>query len=151
EATLNLATAQQFSVFEAFATSWRGWAQAVGRRDPAGLQMLRSGMASLAAAGHTQSQPFYSMLLAEAADHVGQGQDVLLMLANAGRVLETNGQREMLSEAYRLQGALLRGRPSPDLDGAEACFQRALGLAREQEARSWELRAALSLGRLWLR
>jgi predicted ATPase len=55
----------------------------------------------------------------------------------------------VLAEAYRLQGVLLRRQVIPDLVQAEACFQRALHIARSQQARSWELRAALSLACLW--
>jgi predicted ATPase len=52
---------------------------------------------------------------------------------------------------YRLQGALLLQLPTPEVDGAEACFQQALAVARRQQAKALELRAALSLSRLWQR
>ena len=55
----------------------------------------------------------------------------------------------MLAEAYRLQGAFLLRQALPDAAQAEACFQQALAVARRQQAKSWELRAALSLSRLW--
>ena len=57
----------------------------------------------------------------------------------------------MLAEAYRLQGALRLQQAVPDVGHAEACFQQALTIARQQHAKSWELRAALSLARLWQR
>jgi predicted ATPase len=53
------------------------------------------------------------------------------------------------AELYRLQGELLRQLPRPDVGQAEACFQQALDVARRQQARALELRAALSLARLW--
>jgi predicted ATPase len=55
----------------------------------------------------------------------------------------------MLAEAYRLQGTLLLQQTAPDASQAEACFQQALDIARHQQAKSWELRAAMSLSRLW--
>jgi predicted ATPase len=55
----------------------------------------------------------------------------------------------MLAEAYRLQGELLLRQATPDAAQAEACFQQALAVARRQQAKSWELRAAMSLSRLW--
>jgi predicted ATPase len=55
----------------------------------------------------------------------------------------------MLAEAYRLQGALLLRQAVPDASQAAACFQQALAIARRQQAKSWELRAAMSLSRLW--
>ena len=59
------------------------------------------------------------------------------------------GRGDLLAEAYRLQGVLLLGQVIPDAVQAEACFQQALAVARRQQAKSWELRAATSLARLW--
>jgi predicted ATPase len=50
---------------------------------------------------------------------------------------------------YRLKGELLLGQTAPDASQAEVCFQQALSIARRQQAKSWELRAAMSLARLW--
>jgi predicted ATPase len=55
----------------------------------------------------------------------------------------------MVAEAYRLQGTLLLRQAAPDAVQAEASFQQALAIARRQQAKSWELRAAVSLSRLW--
>jgi predicted ATPase len=55
----------------------------------------------------------------------------------------------MLTEAYRLQGELLLHHALPEVAQAEACFQQALAVARRQQAKSWELRAAINLARLW--
>jgi predicted ATPase len=55
----------------------------------------------------------------------------------------------MLTEAYRLQGAFLLRQAVPDVAQAEACVQQALAIARHQQAKAWELRAATSLSRLW--
>jgi predicted ATPase len=54
-----------------------------------------------------------------------------------------------MAEAYRLQGKLLLRQATPDMAQAEACFHQALDLARCQQVRSYELRAAISLSRLW--
>ena len=56
-----------------------------------------------------------------------------------------------MAEVYRLQGVLLLRQVIPDAAQAEACFQQALAIARRQETKSWELRAAMSLSRLWQR
>ena len=58
---------------------------------------------------------------------------------------------DLLAEAYRLQGELLQRQAVPDAAQAEACFHQALAIARRQQAKSWELRAATSLARLWQR
>jgi predicted ATPase len=62
---------------------------------------------------------------------------------------EASGRGDLLAEAYRLQGTLLLRQAAANTARAEACFQQALAIARRQQAKSWELRAAVSLGRLW--
>jgi predicted ATPase len=94
-------------------------------------------------------RPFGLVLLAEAAGHVGQVAEGLRLLAEARTEFEESGRGDMLAEAYRLQGELLLCQPTPDAAEAEACFQQALAVARHQQAKSWELRVALSLSRLW--
>jgi predicted ATPase len=63
--------------------------------------------------------------------------------------LVDKGDRWYEAELYRIKGELLLQQAVPDAPQAEACFQQALAVARRQQARSWELRAALSLSRLW--
>jgi predicted ATPase len=151
EATLTLASAQGFTVFAGFATCWQGWALALQGQGAAGLARLRQGLAALTATGHAQSQPLYLMLLAEVSAQVGQVEEGLRRLAEALTVLKVNGQGDLLAETYRLQGALRLRAAAPDVAQAEACFQQALTLARQQHAKAWELRAALSLARVWQR
>jgi predicted ATPase len=64
-------------------------------------------------------------------------------------MLEASGHGDLLAEAYRLQGSLLLRQAGTAAAQAEACFQQALTIARRQQAKSWELRAATSLARLW--
>ena len=89
------------------------------------------------------------VLLAETAGHAGQVEEGLRLLAEALTIMEANGQGDMLAEAYRLYGALLLRQSVPDALQAEAYFQQALAIARRQQAKSWELRAAVSLARHW--
>jgi predicted ATPase len=115
----------------------------------AGLAQLRQGMAAILATGQEVSRPLWLVLLAEAAKHVGQVEEGLRLLTEALTAFEVSGRCDMLTEAYRLQGELLLRQAVPDAVQAEACFQQALTIARHQQARSWELRAATSLARLW--
>jgi predicted ATPase len=71
------------------------------------------------------------------------------LLAEALAAVDRTGERYCEVEVYRVQGELLLRQAVPDAPQAEACFQRALAIARHQQARSWELRAAMSLSRLW--
>jgi predicted ATPase len=99
--------------------------------------------------GETVSQPIYLVLLVEALGRAGQVEEGLRLLAEALAACEASGRGDMLAEAYRLQGALLLRQSAPDPTQAETCFQQALAIARRQQAKSWELRATMSLARLW--
>jgi predicted ATPase len=115
----------------------------------AGLDQMRQGLAAIVATGHTLSQQIYLVLLAEAAWHTGQVEEGLRLVAEALAALQASGRGDMLAEAYRVQGELLLRHAVPDTGQAEASLQQALTIARRQQAKSWELRAAMSLTRLW--
>jgi predicted ATPase len=103
------------------------------------------------ATGQTLSRPLHLALLAEATGHAGQVTAGLRLLAETLTAIEESGRGELLAEAFRLQGELLLHQTVPDAAQAEVCFQQALAIARRQQARSLELRAAMSLSRLWQR
>jgi predicted ATPase len=149
EALLTLATAQGFPVYVAYATCWRGWALAMQGQGQAGLGQMRQGLAAILDTGQTLTQPLCLILLAEAMGHAGQIAEGLHLLAEALAVLEAMGRGDLLAETYRLQGELLLRQAAPDAVQAEACFQQALTIARRQQAKSWELRAAVCLSQLW--
>jgi predicted ATPase len=107
------------------------------------------GRSSPLATGQELSRPFCLVLLAEAAGHAGQVEAGLGLLAEALAAFEASGRGDLLAEAYWLQGELLLRQATPDTAQAAACFQQALAIARRQQEKSWELRAALSLSRLW--
>jgi predicted ATPase len=115
----------------------------------AGLTQMHQGLEAIFATGQTLMQPLCLILLAEAVGHVGQIAEGRRQLAEAQAIFEASGRGDMLTEAYRLQGELLLRQAIPETTQAETCFQQALALARRQQAKSWELRAATSLSRLW--
>jgi predicted ATPase len=88
-------------------------------------------------------------LLADVAAHLGHTEDGLQALAEAHTLVEQHEERWWEAEVHRLRGVLLLRQPGTPQAEAEACFQRALDVARRQEAKSLELRAAMSLARLW--
>jgi predicted ATPase len=88
-------------------------------------------------------------LLADVCDHLGHPDDGLQALVEAHTLVEQHEERWWEAEIYRLRGVLLLRQTGTLLAEAEACFQRALDVARHQEAKSLELRAAMSLARLW--
>ena len=113
------------------------------------MAQLHQGMAAVLATGQELNRPLWLVLLAEAAGHVGQVEEGLRLLTEALAAFEASGRGDLLAEAYRLQGELLLRQATPDATQAKACFQQALAIARRQQAKSWELRAAVSLSRLW--
>lgn len=139
---LTLATTQEFPLYMGYGTCWCGWALAMQGESAAGLVQLRQGMATVLAAGQELARPLCLLLLAEATGQAGQVEDGLRLLDEALTVLEANGQGDLQAEAYRFRGTLLLRQAVPDVAQAEACLQQALAIARRQQAKSWELRAA---------
>jgi predicted ATPase len=90
-------------------------------------------------------------LLATASAQVGQHEAGLALLTEALALTNARGERRWEAELYRLKGEVLRARSAEHDTEAETCFRQALDVARQQQAKSWELRAAMSLSRLWQR
>jgi class 3 adenylate cyclase/predicted ATPase len=149
EALQILATAQGFPLWGGLGICWRAWALAEQGQGEEGLAQLHQGMAVALATGQELSRPLCLVLMAEAAGHAGQVAEGLRWLTEALTAIEASGRGELLAEAYRLQGEFLLHQAGPDAAQAEVSFQQALTIARRQQAKSWELRAAMSLSRLW--
>jgi predicted ATPase len=114
-----------------------------------GLAQMHQGLAAVLATGHALSRALCLVLLAEAPGYAGQVAEGLHFLAEALAAFEASGRGDLRAEAYRPQGELLSRQADADAAQTEACFQQALAVARPQQAKSWELRAAMSLSRLW--
>jgi class 3 adenylate cyclase/predicted ATPase len=129
----------------------RGWALTEQGELAKGISDIREGMERRQVYGMGAVWPWFLVLLAEAYGKVGQLVEGLDALEEALQWVHRNDERLYEAEAYRIRGELLLKQDAPDSVGAEQCFQRALQVARQQQAKSWELRAATSLSRLWLR
>ena len=151
EALLPLAAAHGFPLWAGFGTCWRGWTLVQQGQGAAGLAVLHQGMAAVLATGQELGRPFCLVILAEAAGHADRVDEGLRLLGEALAVMAASGRGDLLAEAYRLQGEFRLRRAGPEAAQAETCFQQALTIARRQQAKSWELRAAMSLARLWQR
>src|SRR2546422_8453628 len=127
---------ERFPLWVGLGTCWRGWVLTMQGQSETGLTQLRQGLTAVLATGQTLSQ-ICLILLAEAAAHVGQGEEGLRLLAEALTALEASARGDLLAETYRLQGELLLRQTSPDAVRAAACFQQALVLAPRQQAQSW--------------
>src|SRR5207248_9246202 len=95
------------------------------------------------------ARPYYLAFLAEAQGITGEPKAGLAGLTEALTLVDTTGERWYESEIYRLKGELLLQQSSDNQAEAEACFHKALAIARNQQAKSFELRTATSLARLW--
>jgi predicted ATPase/class 3 adenylate cyclase len=148
-ALITLATEQGFAHWKGVGMFLQGWTLVAQDQREEGLVQMRQGMTEVLTMGAELYKPPFLIPLAEAYGTMGQVEEGLQTLAEARTVLEATGQRFYEAELYRLKGALRLQQADPDVPQAEACFQQALAIARRQEAKSWELRAATSLARLW--
>jgi adenylate cyclase len=149
DAAVALSTEQGFSFWAALATSFRGWALAMQGQGEAGMAQVRQGIASLRATGAAVFVPYFGTMLADICDLLGHTEDGLQALAEAHTIAEQHEERWWEAEVHRLRGVLLLRQSMPRQEEAEAWLQRALDVARRQEAKALELRAAMSLARLW--
>jgi predicted ATPase len=179
EAAMAFSAEQGFAQALSQAASLRGWALAEQGRGEEGVVQIGQGLAAYRATGAEIERSRWLALLAEAHGKMGQAQEGLSVLAEALTEVEQNGIRYYEAELYRLYGQLtLQSKTSPrhvqnkskarrgqvenksedantqhlmpsTLPEAEACFHKAIEIARQQQAKSLELRAVMNLSRLW--
>jgi predicted ATPase len=126
----------------------RGWAAVQQGDVSAGIADIRESMERRRATGIGAVWPWFLALLADAHGALGQFEDGLRALDEALQWVQRNDERLYAAEVHRIKGELLLKQAVPDK--AESCFQQALAVGRDQEAKSWELRAATSMARMWL-
>jgi len=113
------------------------------------VQMMTSGITGFRSTGATVWDPFYLSYLARAYAELGQFDDAWRCVGEAMTAAETTKERWFEAEIQRIAGEIALKSPVPDAAKAETYFERALAVARQQQAKSWELRAAMSMARLW--
>jgi class 3 adenylate cyclase/predicted ATPase len=149
EAAAALSTEQEFPLWTAWGTSLRGWAVALQGQGDEGLAQVRQGIAAGRATGTALLVPYLCTVLADVSANLGHTAEGLQALAEAHTLVEQHEDRWWEAEICRLRGVFLLRQPGTPPAEAEAWLQRALAVARRQEAKSLELRAAMSLSRLW--
>ena len=149
ETLIALCMEQGFPLYLAWATTLRGWALATQGQTAEALAQMRQGLAAVCATGAELLVPYFLALLADACGHAAQAEEGLRLLAEALVMADHHAERWYEAELYRFKGELLLAQSPHQHTDAESCFQHALGLAGAQQAKSWELRAAMSLARLW--
>jgi predicted ATPase len=113
------------------------------------IQMFTSGTAAYRSTGATIWRPLHLSHLARAYAKVGQFDDAWRCIGEAMTAVEATKERWCEADIHRIAGNVALLSPERDVRKAEAYFERALSVARAQQAKSWELRAAMSLARLW--
>ena len=111
--------------------------------------MLISGIAAFRTTGATLCLPLYLPYLARAHAELGQFDEAWRRIGEAMTAVETTKETWCEAEIHRTAGEIALMSPEPDTAKAQAHFERAIAIAREQKAKSWELRAATSMARLW--
>ena len=160
EAGIVLATDQGFPYWVAMGTIPWGWALAEHGQTAAGIAHMRGGIAALRDTGTGILQSYFLGLLADGYRIAGQTEAGLATIAEALAFVERSEEGFYEAELYRLKGELLlndergmmndeQGTSQPRVAEAEACFQQAIEIAQQQRAKLWELRASVSLARLW--
>jgi predicted ATPase/class 3 adenylate cyclase len=144
---VTVTTEQGFSRWRAQGTIFGGWAKVKNSDVAEGVSLLRRGSAAYRAIGSEMWVPYYIALLAMGYEIAGQIEEALVQLDDALQIVERTGERWFAAELRRLKGQLrlAQGRS----EAAEELYRKALSIAQEQEAKMWELRAAVSLARLW--
>jgi predicted ATPase len=112
-------------------------------------EILISGMTALRTTGATLLMPFLLPHLARAHAELGQFEAAWRCIGEAMTAAETTKETWCEAEIHRTAGEIALMSPEPDAAKAQAHFERAIAIARAQKAKSWELRAATSLARLW--
>jgi predicted ATPase len=148
EEAIRVSKAHGLSHWTALAMALRGWALTAQGQAAEGQAQLGEGIAAWRAMGWAHFTPFFLALQAEACLQLGQLPEGIAAIAAARVIVDNGGDRYWLAELCRLHGELRRVEGA-DGDESEALFRQALETARQQEARMLELRAAVSLARLW--
>ena len=128
---------------------YRGWVFAVTNRASEAIQLITSGFAPYRSTGSTNLTPVGLSLLGKCYAELGQPDEALRSVDEAKEVIERTGETWFEAHVHRIAGEIALKSPQPDIAKAEAHFERALAVARQQQAKSWELRAAMSMSRLW--
>jgi predicted ATPase len=148
-AMLSLTAEHNYPIWLANAKVLHGWAVAATGAAEAGLAQVRDGIADQRSLGLRLHLPCFLGLLAELLTKAGAWSEALAVLGEALAIVGATGERWFEPELHRLKAEALIASAPGDPAGAEASLDRALAVAREQGAKFWELRAAITLVRLW--
>jgi class 3 adenylate cyclase/predicted ATPase len=143
---ISVAIEQGFLLWRAMGTIYRGWVGVNNGDARQGILLMREGSAAYQATGAVAWVPYQLALLAKACEIAGQTEEAADLLNDGLQIIDRTGERWLEAELHRYKGELVLRDGQPD--AGEALFRKALNIAQRQEAKLWELRAAMSLARL---
>jgi class 3 adenylate cyclase/predicted ATPase len=150
EALMTLSSEKGFAFWMAHGKILRGWAITAEGEEVEGITEMRQGLFAYRATGAELERLYFLSLLADAYGEIGQPQEGVPMLLEALAIADKTEDHHWEAELHRLKGELLlMHQGKKNVGEAEECFRKALGIARRQQAKSLELRTAMSLSRLW--
>ena len=144
-----ISTEQRFPLRTGGGQLHQGWLLLARGEAEEAIVQIGSGLAASQGLGSQMRHSYFLALLAKAYLHAGRHDQSVSTIDQALGFIRESGERWWEAEVHRLHGKLLLARRARDRADAEECFHRALRVAREQTARSLELRAAMSLARVW--
>ena len=144
-----LAEEKEASYWNALGMIARGCLFVLAGRASDAVHMITSGFSAFRSTGATLWTPAYLSHLAKAYADIGQFDDALRSIGEATTALETSKETLFEAEVHRVAGEIALKLPEPDAAKAQTHLERALAVAQQQQAKSWELRAAMSMARLW--
>ena len=148
-ALVNLSKDQEMPQWSAFAKFLEGWSESRTGGASAGISGMRNAIAFLQEQRIALFGPLFKSLLAEVEAETGQITTAIATINQALAESDRNGQRRYDAELHRTRGEILLKHNPADPAPAEAAFLAAIAVAQAQKARSFELRAALSLAKLY--
>ena len=144
-----LADEKGAEMWKAFGLINKGWSLPSTEESSAAAQMISSGIMAFRSTAATWFVPLYLSQLAKVRGQVGELDDAWRSIGEAMTMIEISKERVWEAEVNRIAGEIALMPRDPHAGKAEKHFERALAVARQQQAKSWELRAAMSLARLW--
>jgi predicted ATPase len=149
DALVALAREKGSALWEGMGVGLQGSILALVNRASEATEIITSGIRILLSTGLSLWMPFWLLSLAKAYTDLGQFDDAWRRISEAMTTIETSKERMFEAELNRVAGEIALNSPEPEAAKAEDYFERALAVARQQQAKSWELRAAMSMARLW--
>jgi len=151
EAAIALGTGHEFPRFVTQGSILGGYLLISQQQRDKGCELIRNALLAQRLRGPEREQSYFDSLVGEAYGIIGHTEEGLTTMGETLARVQTTGERFYEAELHRIKGELLLGQTTTDEREAEACFQKAIKVARGQSAKSLELRAAMSLSRLWQR